>query len=113
MTIVLKAEIDITKRRIGKVFINHEGLVFWCDICIYNDEKLWIRMPEFWVDKKNKLRILNWENQEVSDEKQVFILKKVFDMLDLDLEKAICLKKDFFATKKQLTKQENKLTLQT
>lgn len=69
-------------------------------------------MPEIWTNDGNKFRLTFWETQELSDERQVFILKKVFDMLDLSLEKAIELRKDFFTTRKELTKEENKLTLQ-
>lgn len=69
-------------------------------------------MPEFWTREGNKIQKAWWESKEISDEKQVIILKKVFTMLDLTLEKALDLRKNFFTTRKELTKQENKLTLQ-
>jgi hypothetical protein len=112
VTQVLSAEISVTQRRIGRVTINHEGLIVCCEICVYNDEKLWIRMPEFWPNKQNKIRLAFWESKELSDQKQELILKKVFDMLDLNVEKAVQLRKDFFTTRKELTKQENNSTLQ-
>jgi hypothetical protein len=40
------------------------------------------------------------------------ILKKVFDVIDLDLMQMCCYVKNFFITRKQLTKQKNKFTLQ-
>lgn len=112
MTDVLEAEISVSKRRIGRVVINHEGLIVCCDICLYKDQKLWIRMPEIWLDNEKKLRLVFWETQQISDEKQEIILNKVLDILDLDIEKAKKLKKDFFTERKELTKQENKFTLQ-
>ena len=109
---VLSAEISVTKKRLGTVVINHEGLIVYCEICVYKDEKLWIRMPEYWTCKGNKIHLACWESKEISDEKQVIILNKVFAMLDLNLEKALELRKNFFTTRKELTKQENKFTLQ-
>lgn len=109
---VINAEISVTKKRLGTVLINHEGLIVSCEICVYKDEKLWIRMPEFWTREGNKIQKAWWESKEISDEKQVIILNKVFAMLDLNLEKALELRKNFFTTRKELTKQENKLTLQ-
>lgn len=112
MSEVLKAEISVTRTRIGTLLLSHEGLILSCEICVYKDEKLWIRMPEIWTEKGKKCRLAFWESKELSDEKQVIILNKVFDMLNLDLAKAIELRKKFFTTRKELTKQENKLTLQ-
>lgn len=109
---VLNAQISITKKRLGILLINHEDLIVSCKICVYMNEKLWIRMPEFWTREGNKIQKSWWESKELLDEKQVIILNKVFAMIDLNLEKAIELRKNFFTTRKQLTKQENKLTLQ-
>lgn len=111
MTQVLHAELAPTNRRVGIVVINHEGLTVCCEICVYKYEKLWIRMPEFWVNPTTKKRLVYWDSQQLSDEKQVFILKKVFDMLEWDLDTAVKIKRDFFNQRKELTKQENKLTL--
>lgn len=112
MTEVLDAQISVTKKRIGTLLLNHEGLIVSCEICVYKDEKLWIRMPEIWTHKETKCRLAFWESKELSDQKQEIILNKVFAMLDLNLEKAIELRKNFFTTRKELTKQENKFTLQ-
>ncbi len=43
---------------------------------------------------------------------KILILKKVFDMLALDWKKAVDRERNFFMTRKELTKQENKFTLQ-
>jgi len=114
MTIVVSARIDADAWRIGEVVIDHYGLMVSCDICIYKNEKLWIRMPEFWLGNQSKVRKTWWKDQALSDEMQVFILKKVFDMIELDVPRAIAEKKAYRVAinkKKELTKQENKLTL--
>lgn len=98
MTEVLHAEIGVTKTCLGTVFISHEGLVIYCEICIYKNERLWIRMPEIWTSPQNKKRMCYWANKEISDEKQKLILGKVFDMLGLDLAKGIELRKNYFTT---------------
>ena len=113
MTIVISAEICVDRLRLGRVLLNHHGLVFCADICLYKEERLWIRMPEYWTTPTNKFKIAYWESKELSDEKQHLILKKVFDILGLDLQKGLQLKRDFLTTRKELTKQENKLTLQS
>lgn len=114
ITRVIEARVAVNKRRIGTVTLNQGGLMIYCDICLYKDEKLWIRMPEYWVNEETKIRFAFWETKELSDQKQDFILKKVFDMIGLDVPRAVEEKKayrDMQTKKKELTKQENKLTL--
>jgi len=115
LTEVLEAKVCVTKRRIGMATIKHGRLIVYCDICLYKDSHVWVRMPEFWSNGETKIHHTKWESKKVSDEEQVSILNKVFDMLDWNLEKCIQLRNDYFAKmrddRKELTKQENKLTL--
>lgn len=101
MTEVIHADIKVTPTRVGTVTINHEGLVVRCDICVYKNEKLWVRMPEYWITPESKVRICYWGSKELSDEKQVFILNKVFDMTGLDLQRAVKEKQAYWQSQKE------------
>ena len=108
---VLTAKIHPTLRRLGIVLVRYCELEFYCDICIYKKEKLWIRMPEMWITPTKKQRFFNWTSQEESKRFQEYVLRKVFEMLGLDLKKGIEIKSKFFCDKKKLTKKKDKLNL--
>jgi hypothetical protein len=92
---VTHIDIKPTHKRLGIVNLKYYDLRIKCDICVWEDKKLWIRFPETW-NKGVKLRHVYWENKDISDKHQQIILKKVFDMIGLDLQQAVILKKAFF-----------------
>lgn len=108
---VVEARMCTNKFRIAEALVHYHGLGIYVDICLYKDEKLWVRMPEFWVTPKHKRRLTFWVNKADSDLCQEIILNKVFDMLELDVDKAMRERKRFFDQRKKLTEEENNITL--
>lgn len=108
---VLSFEMKPTLDRIGVVIVSYYDLVILCDLCVYKDEKLWVRMPELWINKDTKKSFVSWKNKIISDEFQSQILKKVFDMVGITVEKAVKIRKDFFTRRKEMTEMKNKFTL--
>jgi hypothetical protein len=101
---VLKAEVKVNDTRIGIVDVMYYDLVVYCDICLYKNENLWIRMPEVWLTPERKKRFNSWPQKCKSDHFQNVVLKKVFDMIGLTLEIAIEKRKEFINKKR---KQKN------
>ncbi len=66
---------------------------------MYKENHLWIRMPEVWEKGVTKKRFCFWESQQQSDECQKIILGKVFDLIGLDISKAIQLKRQYYANR--------------
>jgi hypothetical protein len=91
--------------RIGRVNVSYHELEILCDICVYKQERLWIRFPERWM-KDKKIRLVHWKEKEISDQYQQIILNKVFEMVGLDLEKGLELKKNHLAKKKKTDKNK-------
>lgn len=108
---IMKIEMKPTLTRLGLVFVKYYGLVISCDICIYKKEKLWIRMPEVWLTEDVKRGFAFWLDKEESNQFQITVLKKVFDMIGLTLEKAIDMRKQFFKERNKMTTIKKKLTL--
>lgn len=102
---IVEARMTVNKYRIAEVLVNFNGIGIFLDICLYKDEKLWVRMPEIWLTKTIKRRFCFWFNKEDSDKCQKIILNKVFDMLELDLSRAIEERKRFFK-KKQVDRRK-------
>ena|SRR5687768_5132492 len=102
---VTEIEIKPSINRLGFLKLKYYELVIKCDICLYKENKLWIRMPEMWIDDRKK-RFVCWESQEISDEKQEIILNKVFDLVGLDLPKAVELKRNWCNSKKNADKNK-------
>lgn len=85
--------------RVGFLKVKYYDLIIKCDICLYKNEKLWIRMPETWVQDKKK-NYAYWESKEKSNINQEIILKKLSDLMGFSLEIAIELKRKWLASKK-------------
>lgn len=101
---VVNIDMKCTDLRIGVVNIRNNKMVVSCDICVYKREKLWIRMPEVWLDPRTKRRFNWFENTQDSEEFQKIVLKKVFDMIGLTLDQAIQMRKDFFSERNKMTR---------
>lgn len=108
---VQEAKLSVTKFRVAQALVKYHELGFYVDICLYKEEKLWVRMPEMWVNKTKKKRFFFWIDKTDSDRFQEIVLNKVFDMLGLDLATAIKEKNAFFSNKNKLTVEENNITL--
>lgn len=108
---VLKVDMRTNGVRIGSVMLKYYQAIICCDLCLYKNQNFWIRMPEIWVTKTTKRQFVFWETRELSDAFQKEVLKKVFDVVPLTVEKAIEMRKDFFATRKKMTLNKNKTTL--
>ncbi len=107
---VVEARLAVNKFRIAEVLVNYYGLGLYLDICVYKDEKLWVRMPEIWLHRTEKRKFGFWFDKKDSDKCQEVILNKVFDMIGLDLESAMRERKNFFTNKKDLTEGKNNIT---
>ena len=108
---VLKVDIKPTNFRMGAILVKYYDSMICCDLCLYKDEKFWVRMPEVWLSKTFKRQFIFWETKEKSDEFQKEVLKKVFDMVPLTLESAIQMRTDFFAERNKMTLNKKKITL--
>lgn len=76
------------KKKIGCVVIRYHELYLKCDLVYHaKHDKAWIRMPEVWVTKMKKLSYCFWPSKEISDNFQKEVLKKIFDIYNLDVEK--------------------------
>lgn len=103
---VKSAEIAPNKLRIGFVIVTYYDLRLRCEICLYKDIRLWIRMPEIWLNDSVKKQYVFWDDNEKSDEFQKIILSKVFDLLGLSVEKAVAIKKEHNEKRKLWSKTE-------
>lgn len=84
-------------KRLGIALIRYHDLVFHCDICLFQEKKLWIRMPEMWLSPTKKKHLISWPNQKISDDFQKEILNQIFKQTGLTLKKAIEIKKKTMA----------------
>ena len=75
--------VDIT--RIGFVMVKYNDLIISCDICVYKQQKIWIRLPEMWISETQKRRFLYWPSEEKSNDFQKEVLSKLEDLLGLNL----------------------------
>lgn len=98
--------------RLALVKVAYYDLIISCDLCLFKNEKLWIRMPEMWVTPDKKKKFCWWPTTEISDGFQGLILNLVCKEMDLTLEKAIEMKKNFKLNKKKTRqKKQTKVTL--
>lgn len=108
---VLKAELISTDLRLGVVHVRYHDLTLMCDICLYKNQKLWIRMPEVWLTKSYKKRFAYWHDPLKSEEFQKDVIEQIFAMTGLTLPMAIGMRKNFVEKKKLMTKRFKKNTL--
>jgi hypothetical protein len=108
---VEEVHMAVSKFRIAQAVVKYHELGFYVDICLFKEEKLWVRMPEIWITPTRKRRFFFWVDKADSDRFQEIVLNKVFDMLGLNLEIAIKEKNAFFAKRFKSTEKENNITL--
>ena len=105
---VLAHKICPTPMRIGWMTVKYYGLVFRCNIMVYKREKIFIRMPEVFLQGV-KYPFAAWSNKKDSDAFQNQMLKYLMEKEALNLEKAVFLKLQGHRKKKKLDK--NKKTI--
>lgn len=101
MITIENIDIRPNKLRLATMLIKYYDILIKCDLVLFRKEKLWVRMPEVWITKEHKMRFVEWESKNKSDEFQESLLNKVFEMVGLDLEKAIELSQEFKKKKKK------------
>jgi len=108
---VVYAQISPSRFRLGTAMVAYHDIRILCDICLYKDTKLWIRMPEIWLENSVKKQLVFWDDKQKSDEFQKIILSKIFDLIGLTLESAISMKNEYMNKKMASQSEENKITL--
>lgn len=84
---LIDLEVAVSDRRIAHALVRYYRMFIRCDLVYYPPlEKVWIRLPEFWVNKA-KVRHCYWARQEVSEDFQERILNEVYSKYELSLEK--------------------------
>lgn len=108
---VIEARMKVDRFKVAQVLVEYHGLGMYLDICLYKKEKLWVRMPEIWINQKTKKRFGFWFDKNRSDACQEIVLRRVNDMLGLDVERAIQELEQFAANTKKLTGIEKNINL--
>lgn len=85
---VLDFQINPCKVKVGFALIRYCEMHIRCDLVYFKKgHRVWMRMPERWLNNDTKLSYCFWPTREKSDEFQKEVLKLIFDKYDLDLEK--------------------------
>ncbi len=105
---ILNVAVKPSKTRIAAVLVRYHDLLIACDLCVYNNEKLWIRMPEYWNKLSEKIHLVFWDDKETSDCFQAIVLAKVKIFSGLDLEKALAIKQKWIAYRKRIDRNKEK-----
>lgn len=68
--------------------IKYHELLMKCELVYFPSEnKVWVRMPELWLNPHKKFSCAWWPRKAFSDEFQKVVLNKIFDKYDLSVEK--------------------------
>jgi hypothetical protein len=92
MLTVLRFDKKINGDAVGVVTVRYYDLIMNCQVVIYRSQKLWVRMPERWVNGR-KFPYVKWLDVQASDHFQNFVIKKLFDKYNFDLDAALLIKK--------------------
>jgi len=103
---VKNLHIKADKYRIGYLTVKYYDLDILCDLCLYKDESLWIRLPQIWRDKQHKISFNFWCDKEKSDLFQKEVLQQVIQQTGVTVESAIAMIKEFHAKRKTMTNKK-------
>lgn len=103
---LLKVVLKPKKHRLGLLYIKYYNLTIRCDLCLYKNEKLWVRMPEKWTNPENKKKFVFWENKDDSNAFQQIVLDQLHKKSKFNLQEAIELRKKFLEQKNDDTNVE-------
>lgn len=99
---VVKVAIKTHKTRLATVLLKYYDLLMMCDLCIFKEERLWIRMPEIWRNEQ-KQRFCAWEKTETSEAFQREVLKQIEEKEGITLQKGIELRNAYMERRKSVT----------
>jgi hypothetical protein len=88
---VLNYEIKPTPMRLGWINVRYHDILIRCSICVFKDEKLFVRMPEMFL-KERKMQFVSWISRKHSNAFQNQMLEYLKEKEGLDLAKAVILK---------------------
>jgi hypothetical protein len=99
---ILDFNVLVCKTKIGIAIIRYGDLLLRCEL-VYNTKykKVWLRMPEIWLNNKFKLKYCHWPNQQISDKFQEKAIGQIYKNYSLNLEKIIELHEKFLNFKKK------------
>lgn len=98
---VVSVEKNTTRQCLARVIVKYYDLTIYCELCMFKDESLWIRMPEIWRTKTYKQKYVWWDDKVKSDDFQNVVLKKVFETIGLPIHTKMHVIKEFFTNKKK------------
>ena len=88
---VLEFKKKVTAERLGILTIRYYNIVMKCDLVLYRNERLWIRMAETWKNE-TKRRFVWWNEPESSTIFQTTCLALLHEKFDMHLDAAIEMK---------------------
>jgi hypothetical protein len=88
---VMKYELKPTYTRIGYITVRYYDIIIRCSVCVFKNERIFIRMPEMFL-KTKKFPFVAWISKEKSDKFQEEMLRYLKVNAGLDLPKAVKLK---------------------
>jgi len=102
--------IEITKinmgpnaRRLGQIHVKYFDIILKLEVCLYKDEKLWVRMPEIWINASTRKRYTYFDNPDKSQEFQNQVLSQFIEKTGLNLESAIEMRKSGMKKRDKIT----------
>jgi len=93
MILVIQVYKTPNHKKLGVALVRYHDMVFHVDICLWEEKKLWVRMPEIWITPTKKRPLMKWPNKQISDAFQKEILNQIQSMTGLNLKKAIEIKR--------------------
>jgi len=107
---VIDFQINPCRRKVAFALIRYHQMIIRCDVVYFErDHKVWLRMPEMWLNPEMKLSYCYWPERDVSDEFQKTVLKIIFDKYDTSLENLAKIHKNV-AKKRKETIKRNKIS---
>jgi len=94
---LVKVEFKPSSNRIAALQVRYYKALLMVDLCIYREERLWVRMPEMWLGDQ-KIKFIHWEKED-SDIIQETVLKQLFEMVGFNLDSALKMKDEYFKKK--------------
>ena len=91
-----------TRTRLAIVMVRYFDIIIRCDLCIYKDEHLWVRMPEEWKGD-TKYQYVFWEDKKRSDDFQQEVLTKIYENFGYDVAKAMDVREQLRKQRKEST----------
>lgn len=91
-------DFNFTKVRgtIARMVIQYGALCMKCDLVYHpKADKLWIRMPEYWLSQEKKVKFAWWPCKKTSDIFQLEILSLIYKELKTNQEGILKIRKSY------------------